>query len=194
MAGISTWSTTAGSNLTVGGISIAEGMSPANVNNAMRAQMADVRVTFDMTNLENFFNGTAALPIAYGGTGAATAAAARTSLAVLADTYKGIPMTAKVGAFTFAVADEGVGIRYTGAAAAATINPVGTTPYTVGAVIPVRNAHNSTGALTITRGAGVSLRIAGQTTDQNIALAVGGLGSLIHEASNVWVFSGTGAS
>jgi hypothetical protein len=48
--------------------------------------------------------------------------------------------------------------------------------------------------LTMTRGLGVALRIAGQTTDQNITLAVGGYGVLVHEASDVWFFSGVGAS
>ena len=37
------WSTTAGSNTLVGGVSIAEGMSPGNVNNAMRAIMAGLK-------------------------------------------------------------------------------------------------------------------------------------------------------
>ena len=36
------WSTTAGSNTDVGGISIAEGMAPSNVNNAMREIMAEL--------------------------------------------------------------------------------------------------------------------------------------------------------
>lgn len=39
---IEDYSGTAGSNTTVGGVSIAEGMSPAGVNNAMRALMADI--------------------------------------------------------------------------------------------------------------------------------------------------------
>lgn len=43
MAGVYDYSTTAGSNTTVGGVSIAEGMAPGNVNNGMRAQMADAR-------------------------------------------------------------------------------------------------------------------------------------------------------
>ncbi len=43
MTSIFDWSTTAGSNLTVGGVSIAEGMSPAGVNNAMRAMMMELR-------------------------------------------------------------------------------------------------------------------------------------------------------
>lgn len=40
--GIEDYSTTAGSNTSVGGVSIAEGMSPASVNNAIRAVMADI--------------------------------------------------------------------------------------------------------------------------------------------------------
>src|SRR5262245_55524428 len=42
MTGIRNWSSTAGDNISVGGVSILEGMSRANVNNAMRAIMADV--------------------------------------------------------------------------------------------------------------------------------------------------------
>lgn len=195
MSSLFDWSATPGSNTTVDGVSIAEGMNPGLVNNAMRSIMALIRASFSSL-LQTFLADPASNPlaVAYGGTAAATVADARTSLGALADTYKGIPMTAKVAGFTLAIADEGIGYRYTGAAAAATINPVATTAYTVGAVIPIRNAHNSTGAVTITRGAGVSLRIAGLTTDQNVTLAVGGYGVLIHESSNVWLFAGTGAS
>lgn len=193
MAGIFAWSTSAGSNTSVGGVSINTGMSPANLDNALRATLAEVRVSF-APGLESFFNGTAALPVASGGTGSTSAATAISALGALASTYKGLPFTAKTSAFAFATTDEGVGIRYTGAAAAATINPVGTTAYTVGAVIPVRVAHNATGALTLTRGSGVSLRIAGQTTDQNVTCAVGSYAVLIHESSNVWLVVGTGIS
>lgn len=193
MSSLFDWSATPGSNTTVDGVSIAEGMNPGNVNNAIRSVMALIRATF-ATALQTFLAGTDPLPLANGGTAAVSASAARTSLGALADTYKGIPMTAKVAGFTLAIADEGVGCRYTGAAAAATINPVATTAYTVGAVIPIRNAHNSTGAVTITRGAGVSLRIAGQTADANVSLAVGGYCTLIHESSNLWIATGSGIS
>ncbi|MFP5511036.1 MAG: hypothetical protein ACLGIP_18095 [Alphaproteobacteria bacterium] len=43
MGGVLDYSTTANSNTTVGGVSIAEGMAPGNVNNAIRAEMADAR-------------------------------------------------------------------------------------------------------------------------------------------------------
>lgn len=39
----SDWSTTAGSNTSVGGVNIGEGMNPSDVNNAIRAVMADAR-------------------------------------------------------------------------------------------------------------------------------------------------------
>jgi hypothetical protein len=41
------WSTTAGSNTTIGGISIAEGCPPSNLNNAQREMMAELRVAFN---------------------------------------------------------------------------------------------------------------------------------------------------
>ena len=43
MAGIKDYSTTAASNTSVGGISIAEGMLPSNINNAFRGLLADIR-------------------------------------------------------------------------------------------------------------------------------------------------------
>jgi len=47
MAGIKDYSTTAGNNTSVGGISIAEGMLPSNINNAFRAFAADIREWFN---------------------------------------------------------------------------------------------------------------------------------------------------
>ena len=43
MVDVSTWSETPGSNGTVDGTSIAEGCSPANLNNAIRSVMAGVK-------------------------------------------------------------------------------------------------------------------------------------------------------
>lgn len=46
MASILDWSSTPGTNVTVGGVSIAEGCPPANINNAIRSVMAIVNETF----------------------------------------------------------------------------------------------------------------------------------------------------
>lgn len=45
----SDWSTTAGSNTSVGGVSIAEGMNPSDVNNAIRAVMAEAKAALSTT-------------------------------------------------------------------------------------------------------------------------------------------------
>lgn len=65
-------------------MNITEGATPvANVNNALRSVMAQLRSAFS-TALSGFFAGTSALPVANGGTGGTTAAAGRTALAAAA--------------------------------------------------------------------------------------------------------------
>lgn len=195
MAGIFSYSSTAGSNTSVGGVSIAEGMSPANVNNAIRAALADIATSFADATKESFYNGSSPLAIASGGTNATSAATALSNLGGLAETYRDAVPTAKSGAFTFANSDRGAGIRYTGGAAAGTINPYATTAINVGAVIPIRVAHNASGALAVTPGSGVSLRLAGQTaTATSVSFAAGSFGGIWQETQDNWVAYGTGIS
>ena len=52
MAGIKDYSTTASNNTSVGGVSIAEGMLPSNINNAFRAITADIREFYNDSELE----------------------------------------------------------------------------------------------------------------------------------------------
>lgn len=75
---ISEYSATAASNTDVANINIAEGCSPANVNNAIRGMMAHLK-DFQAGNVAGN-----ALAIAGGGTGAETASAARTNLSAAA--------------------------------------------------------------------------------------------------------------
>lgn len=85
-------------------------------------------------------------------------------------------------------------VRHTSASAHAfTIDPVVTTNYPVGTVIQIRNAVGA-GDVTLTRGSGVTLYLSGGTTNGNLTLTEGGLCSLIHEASDVWIAAGTGLS
>ena len=195
MPSIFDWSTTAGSNTTVDGVSIAEGMSPANVNNAMRSIMALCKSTF-ATALQSFLAGSAALPIANGGTAATTASAARTNLSALDSAYRDLDLQAKTGNFTFALTDVSKGVRFSGSPSVGTIDPYGTTPLPAnGAVIPVRCAHNSAGALTVSPGGGVSLRLAGATTTSgSITFAIGSWGGIIQESQDNWIAYGTGVS
>lgn len=70
---ISEWSSTASSNTDIDGINIAEGCAPSGINNAIREMMSQVKDLYSGASGD-------ALAIAGGGTGATTAADARTAL------------------------------------------------------------------------------------------------------------------
>jgi len=68
------WSTTAGSNGTVGGINIAEGCPPGNINGALREMMAEIKVWYNATPDYSLLmpktGGTFTGPVTYTGAGA----------------------------------------------------------------------------------------------------------------------------
>lgn len=192
MPSVFDWSATPGSNTSVGGVNIAEGMSPALVNDALRMAMSILVQTF-ASALQNFLNGTAALPIANGGTGAATAAAALAALGGLGVAYRDLPSgNNQSAAFNFTDAMRGSGVDYTGAAATATINPSSITAIGVRGVIVVRNS--GTGALTINPGTAVTLKKNGATSSSSAVLAIGGVASLIQWNVDDWTVTGSGIS
>lgn len=187
------WSTSAGSNTTVDGVSVAEGMQPDKINNAIRGLMSVIRQTF-ASALKTFFDGTAPLPVANGGTGVTTLAGILSAIGGLEDDYRDLPKVTKTGAFTFSPSERSYGIEYTGAAAAATINPDATTPWANSNVCVVVIRNNGSGALTITRGSGVSLKRNGSATSADAVLAVGGRATLERWGANDFVITGTGIS
>ena len=65
MAGIKDYSTTAGNNTSVGGVSIAEGMLPSNINNAFRAVAADIREWYNDSQWVVYGDGDGAHTFAY---------------------------------------------------------------------------------------------------------------------------------
>jgi hypothetical protein len=65
MAGIKDYSTTAASNTSVGGISIAEGMLPSNINNAFRGLLADIREWYNDAEWVIYGDGDASFTVAY---------------------------------------------------------------------------------------------------------------------------------
>lgn len=70
---ISQYDSTAANNTDIDGVNIAEGCSPANINNAIREQMAHLK------DLQAGLSGDT-IPVAAGGTGSGTASGARTAL------------------------------------------------------------------------------------------------------------------
>lgn len=107
--------------------------------------------------------------------------------------YLGMPVNTHDADVTFALTDAGHLQRHTDATARAwTIPANATVAFPIGTVLPFRNV--GTGVVTLTRAGGVTLRIAGASTDQNVAVAQWGMGALVKEDTNTWVASGTGLS
>ncbi len=76
MAGIKDYSTTAGNNTSIGGVSVAEGMLPSNINNAFRAITADIREFYNDAQYVIYGDGDAAFTIAYASAGSFTVSGA----------------------------------------------------------------------------------------------------------------------
>ena len=65
MAGIKDYSSTAGNNSSVGGVSIAEGMLPSNINNALRGFAADIREFYNDSQWVIYGDGDGSFTAAY---------------------------------------------------------------------------------------------------------------------------------
>jgi len=181
---VSNYNTNPALNVAINGTDIDELCAASGFNDALRQIMADIAVW------------TAAHAITYpisvgnGGTGQTTAAAALAALGGLGAAYQRLPQTTESAAFDFDPAMDGGHVRYTGAAAAGTIQPNATKNFPRDAVVLIVN--DGSGALTITKGAGVSLIWAASGADANRTLAVGGMATILQVATNRWFISGAG--
>jgi len=149
---ISEYSATSANNTDISNINIAEGCSPANVNNAIRTLMAQLKDQQAGTSGDNFTVGgnltvtgtttlTTVLPVASGGTGASTDTGARTALSA-AKSGANSDITSITGLTTpLTTAQGGTGTASTTFANLAT-NVTGTLPV----------ANGGTGASTLTSG------------------------------------------
>lgn len=101
-----------------------------------------------------------------------------------------ITPTTKNANYTLALADRSL-IKTDTTAYAWTIPPNSSVAFPVGVLITLRHS-GSAGNITITRGAGVSLRKPGAATDANLTLQAYGLVTLFQESTDNWVCSGVG--
>ena len=116
-----------------------------------------------------------------------------TSLNQYSAGFLAVPVETKDVDYTFVMNDSGRMKRHTSASAHAfTIPPNSSVAFPIGTVLVVRNI--GAGVVTLTRGSGVALRISGSTTDGNKALAQWAYVTLLQEATDVWVATGTGIS
>ncbi|HWE98692.1 MAG TPA: hypothetical protein VG248_02745 [Caulobacteraceae bacterium] len=116
-----------------------------------------------------------------------------TGLGVTSAGYLGLPVNEQDTSYTLVLGDAGKMVRgNNGSAMAYTIPPNSGVAYPVGTTIVVRNV--GAGTVTITRGAGVTLAIAGSGTSKDVAMTQYGFATLVQEAANVWIVTGTGIS
>lgn len=101
--------------------------------------------------------------------------------------FTALPIVTFTGDKTLALTDAGALQRHTGASAhALTIPPNASVAFPIGTVIPLR-AYGA-GFLTVTRGAGVTLTVAGSIgTDTNVVILQYEYRILVKEDTNVWV-------
>lgn len=107
--------------------------------------------------------------------------------------YIALPLNEQDVAYTLALSDAAKLIRHNSAAAHDhTVPPVASVAFPIGTVIAFRNY--GAGVLTIKRGAAVAIRLAGSATNQDVAVAQWGYGTITMELGDVWIASGTGFS
>lgn len=126
-------------------------------------------------------------------TGDVILASAPSTLNVLSAGFRGVPVNTQDANYTFVLGDSGKMTRHTSATAHAwTIPPNSSVAYPIGHALVLRNV--GTGAVTLTQGAGVLIRLAGSTTTGNKTLAQWGLATAFQEAADTWVVSGSGVT
>jgi len=103
--------------------------------------------------------------------------------------YRAIPLASKSASYQIALGDVGQGLS---TSAGITVPPNATTAFAIGDTIAVYN--NSASTVTITQGAGVTLRLVGTSTTGSRALAARGLCTLLKVGTDEWVASGGGLS
>lgn len=103
------------------------------------------------------------------------------------------PQNNQNGNYTFVLADSGKHVFHNNAGAHAfTIPPNSSVAYPIGTIITIVN-NLTAGVVTITQGAGVTLRWAGTAgAGANRSLAAVGIATLIQIATDTWFVSGSG--
>jgi hypothetical protein len=106
-----------------------------------------------------------------------------------------LPQNTKNQAYTLALSDIGKSIYHSNNTAYTwTIPPNSTAAFPIGTAITMINDASGAVNITIARGSGVALILAGDGTDQNCTLARYGVATIIKVGTDKWYCSGNGVS
>jgi len=182
---ISEYSTTSADNTDISNINIAEGCSPANINNAIRTVMAQLK-DFQSGNGTYYTSNSDGLAVGAGGTGAITAASARTNLSA-AQSGANSDITSLSGMTTaLSVAQGGTGGTTASAAktalSAASSGANSDITSLTGLTTALSVAQGGTGRATITSGN----LVLGNGTSAVSLLAAGTAGNVLTSDGTTW--------
>lgn len=175
---ISEWSSTPSNNTDISNINIAEGCSPANINNAIRSVMAQVK------DLQAGTSGDT-IPVAAGGTGSATASDARTALSA-AKSGANSDITSLSGLTTaLSVVQGGTGATTAGGASFALKGANSDITSLTGLTTALSVAQGGTGSTTLTSGSVV----VGNGTSAVSLVSPGTSGNILTSNGTTWTSS-----
>lgn len=107
--------------------------------------------------------------------------------------YRDVPQNPQSAAYTLALADRGKHIYSENVAGQAIVIPPNSdAAFPIGSAVAVVN--RGTNSITLTQGAGVTLRWAGTSDTGDRTLAVNGLATVLKVGTNVWFVTGAGIS
>ena len=108
--------------------------------------------------------------------------------------FKDVPITTQNANYTYALTDRGTAvIKSNTTAYAHTVPPNSSVAFPIGSVIAFANL-GSAGAITITRGSGVTIYLEGTLTSGDRTVASGGVGRLWKVATDTWICGGVGVT
>lgn len=181
---ISEYSTTSADNTDISNINIAEGCSPANVNNAIRTVMSQLK-DFQSGNATYYTSNSDALAVGAGGTGAITATDARTNLSA-AKSGANSDITSLSGLTTaLSVAQGGTGATTAGGASFALKGANSDITSLTGLTTALSVAQGGTGSTTLTSGSVV----VGNGTSAVSLVAPGTSGNVLKSNGTAWASS-----
>lgn len=152
----------------------------------------DANLTFSGSNTltgTTLFSGA----VTFGGTVNHRVTATPTTLTSDSIGFRVPPSNIRDADYTLVLLDAATGLVHTSASTHTwTVPPESSVAYPGNTQILLINT--GAGAVTIARGAGVSLRIAGTSVDKNMSLAQHGMATLVRAAANTWYIVGPGVT
>ena len=197
-AKISEYSSTAADNTDIGGINIAEGMAPSDVNNALREQMAQLKEFLDGSSGDTITTAKIVATTATILSGASVTGTATFNSSVILSSgteagFKEVPQISKSEDYTLVLTDSGKHIYHPAAddnPRTFTIPANSSVAFPVGTAITFINGINTL-TIAITTD---TLTLANSTDAGSMELAVNGIATAIKVASTNWLISGVGVA